>query len=76
MYCFMTKDSSIPLIDLQNVSKKYVIGDAEYLVLNKICLQIYSGDMIAILGRSGSGKSTLMNLIGLLDQADSGNYFH
>lgn len=43
-------------------------------VLKGISFKVHQGDMLAIVGASGSGKSTLMNLIGLLDKADSGEY--
>lgn len=71
MWWFM---NSSPLMSLINISKKYQIGQTESLVLKRISLNVYSGDMLAIVGMSGSGKSTLMNLIGLLDKADSGQY--
>lgn len=65
----------IPLIKLQNITKKYIIGKNERLILNDICWELYPGEMIAILGRSGSGKSTLMSIMGLLDLPDTGSYW-
>lgn len=53
---------------LQNVSKKY----GSHLVLNKVNLNIYEGDLICIFGKSGSGKSTLLSIMGLLDTYNSG----
>ncbi|MDP3561535.1 MAG: ABC transporter ATP-binding protein [Legionellaceae bacterium] len=70
----MTNQSNTPLMSLINISKKYQIGQVESLILNHISLNVYRGEMLAIVGASGSGKSTLMNLIGLLDTADSGQY--
>ncbi len=64
----------MPLISLTNLIKKYAIGDAESTVLKGVSLSIHEGDMLAIVGASGSGKTTLMNIIGLLDKVDSGNY--
>ena len=63
-----------PLISLQNVIKTYVMGQSKHVVLNRMSLAINQGDMVAIVGASGSGKSTLMNIIGLLDKPDSGQY--
>ena len=63
-----------PLISLTNIVKKYQIGSTESTVLKSISLAVEDGDMLAIVGASGSGKSTLMNIIGLLDKPDSGQY--
>lgn len=63
------------LIDLQNVSKNYVMGEKTFHALKNIQFQVNRSDMLAILGASGSGKSTLMNIIGFLDQATQGSYF-
>ena len=63
-----------PLISLTHIIKKYQIGSVENTVLNDVSLAVNEGDMLAIIGASGSGKSTLMNLIGLLDKADEGQY--
>jgi putative ABC transport system ATP-binding protein len=67
----MTKQ---PLIALQDIAKTYQIGDTKSKVLKEVSLTINEGELVAIVGASGSGKSTLMNIIGLLDKADAGNY--
>jgi putative ABC transport system ATP-binding protein len=63
-----------PLIAIQNIIKKYKIGDTESTVLKEVSVSVEEGEMLAIVGTSGSGKSTLMNIIGLLDKPDSGEY--
>ncbi len=62
------------LIELSDISKSYRTGDVVTPVLFGIDLQVSRGDYVALMGPSGSGKSTLMNLLGLLDRADSGHY--
>ncbi|CAN5906998.1 MacB family efflux pump subunit [soil metagenome] len=66
--------SGIPLIDLQAVTKTYRNGDLAVEVLHGIDLQIYPGELVAIMGASGSGKSTLMNILGCLDKPTTGSY--
>ena len=65
---------AVPLIVLSNIIKKYHVANTESIVLDDVSLTIASGDMLAIVGASGSGKSSLMNIIGLLDKAESGSY--
>ena len=62
------------LIDVQNLTKTYTMGDVEVQALRGISLTIAEGEMVAIMGPSGSGKSTLMNIIGCLDQPSDGAY--
>ena len=66
--------SDKPLIKLQDIKKSYQIGDTHQQVLSGVDLDIYKGELMSIMGQSGSGKSTLMNIMGLLDRADSGQY--
>lgn len=65
-----------PLIQLENVTKKYPLGDGGYYqALNGITLTIHDGEFVAIMGPSGSGKSTTMHIIGALDTPTEGKYF-
>jgi len=67
-----TNDS--PIIQLKEIVKSYVIAESSVTILHGISLDIYAGDLMAIMGASGSGKSTTMNIIGMLDRPNSGQY--
>ena len=67
-------DLTPPVIALKGLTKRYGIGDAEHTVLDGVDLTIEKGEFIAIMGPSGCGKTTLLNILGLLDQADDGEY--
>ena len=62
------------ILNMQNISKSYYLGEEELEVLHNVNLTINAGEFISILGPSGSGKSTIMNIIGCLDAASSGKY--
>lgn len=62
------------IIELQEVSKLYGLGDAMTLALDEVSLSINEGEFIGVMGPSGCGKSTLMNVIGMLDQPTQGKY--
>ena len=63
------------LIQLENVSKVFKMGETEIKALRGISYCIKQGDFVAIMGPSGSGKSTLMNIIGCLDKPTTGRYY-
>jgi putative ABC transport system ATP-binding protein len=60
------------IIDLDDVSKVYQMGDTQVEALKSSNVDIEEGEFVAIMGPSGSGKSTLMNMIGALDTPSSG----
>ncbi|MES2982825.1 MAG: ABC transporter ATP-binding protein [Verrucomicrobiota bacterium] len=62
------------LIKLRGLTKVYGSGDASFLALRGVDLDIRRGEFLAVMGPSGSGKSTLMNLLGCLDSPTSGSY--
>ncbi|MBN1549875.1 ABC transporter ATP-binding protein [bacterium] len=64
-----------PIVRLENVSKIFVTDELETHALNKIHMELYPGEFIAITGPSGCGKSTLLSIIGLLDTPTDGNYY-
>lgn len=63
------------LIHLNNITKTYVLGEQVVHALQKIDIEIFKTEYVALMGPSGSGKSTLMNIIGCLDSPSSGDYW-
>ena len=61
------------MLKLTNVNKTYP-GAVPLHVLKDINLEIRKGELVSIMGASGSGKSTLLNILGILDNYDSGEY--
>lgn len=70
----MPNPSIPPVIELRALTKRFGIGDAEQIVLDEIDLTIDKGEFIAIMGPSGCGKTTLLNILGLLDRSNDGDY--
>ncbi|MEN0003137.1 MAG: ABC transporter ATP-binding protein [Bacteroidota bacterium] len=63
------------MIKLTDIKKAYTTGFNTLQVLKGIDLEIEEGEFASIMGSSGSGKSTLLNILGILDDYDSGNYY-
>jgi putative ABC transport system ATP-binding protein len=62
------------VIDIENITKDYVMGEETVRALRGVTLQIRRNEYLAVMGPSGSGKSTLMNMLGCLDTPTSGRY--
>ncbi len=62
------------MLALEGIYKSYPMGSGRLEVLKGIDLRVEAGEFVSIMGASGSGKSTLLNLIGILDDYDSGEY--
>lgn len=60
---------------MNHIKKTYQMGEEEIHALDDISFHVKTGEFVSIVGPSGSGKSTLMNMLGLLDVPDSGEYF-
>ncbi len=75
IFYLLLSPSTMSLLQLKNIGKKYTLGAEEVNALRRIDLTINKGEYIALMGPSGSGKSTLMNIIGCLDTPSQGEYY-
>ncbi|MDB6061370.1 MAG: ABC-type antimicrobial peptide transport system, ATPase component [Verrucomicrobiaceae bacterium] len=62
------------VIELQNIEKTFQLGDQTVHALDGVNLRVMKGEYVSVMGPSGSGKSTMLNMLGLLDKPDRGNY--
>ena len=62
------------MIELKHISKWYQVGGKPTFILKDINLTIKEGEFVSIMGPSGSGKSTLLHILGMLDDANEGEY--
>ena len=62
------------MIELKDICKSFTLGGETVKALDNISFSVEKGEFVSIIGPSGSGKSTLMNILGLLDVPDSGEY--
>ena len=69
------KNHELEVIRLDNICKKYKMGDSIIQAVCDVNLGINKGEFVAIVGPSGSGKSTMMNMVGALDLASEGDIF-
>src|SRR5450432_4596219 len=62
------------MIKITNLEKIYRTEEVETIALNRLSFDVKQGEFIAVMGPSGCGKSTLLNILGLLDDPDSGSF--
>src|SRR5271167_2140817 len=63
------------MIKITDLEKFYRTEEVETIALNKLSIEVKTGEFVAIMGPSGCGKSTLLNILGMLDEPDEGSYF-
>jgi len=64
------------VLEVKNLTKKYLLGDYTVMALNNVNLQVKKGEFVAVVGPSGAGKTTLINCLGALDFPDDGKVIY
>ena len=59
---------------IKSIQKIYGTGSTKFCALNNVSLSVNDGEFVSIVGKSGCGKSTLLNILGCIDNFDSGEY--
>src|SRR6201996_2876856 len=62
------------MIKISDIEKCYHTDELDIVALNKMSIEVKDGEFVAIMGPSGCGKSSLLNILGFLDDPDSGSY--
>jgi putative ABC transport system ATP-binding protein len=62
------------MIKISDIGKSYHMDELNIVALKTMSLEVDEGEFVAIMGPSGSGKTTLLNILGFLDDPDSGSY--
>src|ERR1700733_14557944 len=68
-------EMGVPMIRLKNIDRSYKTGAGQTWVLRRVNLDIREGEFITVMGPSGAGKSSLLNVLALLDDQWSGEYW-
>ena len=63
------------MIQTKELVKIFRTDEVETTALNRVNLEVTSGEFVAVMGPSGCGKSTLLNVLGMIDKASSGKYY-
>ena len=69
-------DSTLPFLQVNDLSKSFLLGNRTVEVLKGINLEVREGEMLAMVGASGAGKSSLLHILGTLDRPTSGTVFY
>src|SRR6266542_3039948 len=72
MYGLRMQQSPGARVEVEGISKRYLVGDKPLVALDAVSLEVAPGEILAVMGPSGSGKSTLRHLVGAMDAADEG----